>query len=182
MQVNPFEKIECSLKDHNVDLFSVSLAEQLNFGMAYLMHSFEIDPDKAYDCVLNVIEKLINNFDKLCKKEDFNIAGYFLQSLKNEYRLMYRWEKRVFPISTMEEYKFRQEAIYNQLFTEDEKISLRHCIEKLPEDHKEFIKWNISNPKPKPKEIKDKYYLTVNAYYQRKHKIIKRLKKCLGAF
>lgn len=182
MQVNLFEKVEISIKERDLKTFSTAISTHVNFGIAYLVHTFEIDPDQAYDCVMNVIEKLIGSFDMLCDKDHFNIAGYYLQSLKNEYRLFYRKEKKVFSHADFENIRAKQEAIYDQLFSNEEKLSLRRCIEKLPADQKEFIYWNISNPKPQAKEVEQKFDLTINAFYQRKHKIINKLRRCLGVF
>lgn len=180
MHNNSFDKITRAIDNKNKALFSEEIADCIDFGQAYLISTYQIDIDLAYDCVMNVLEKLIENFFQIAKKKDLNFGGYFIQSLKNEYLQHYRKDKKVDQTHSLSDFQDTHEQVYDVLFTQDDKNSLKRCIEKLPEDHFEFISWVLKNEKPDKELLKKKYDITVNAFYQRKHRIINMLKKCMG--
>lgn len=55
---------------------------------------------------------------------------------------------------------------------------LKKCINKLDDKNKEFIHYILENPKMKTEEIAEHFSMTVNATWQKKHRLIHKLREC----
>lgn len=186
MQSNSFEKISKALEVSDKTTFSVVLADCADFGQAYLMQSFKIEPDLAYDCVMNIIEKMIEQFDKLTEMDDLNFNGYFLKALKNEFLQYHRKEKRIYTNENIEQlreqYELTQYEIFEVLYDSNDIKKLRKCMRRLKGEESRLIEWSADNLKPEADDIHAFFNININAYYQRKSRIIKKIKKCMGLF
>jgi RNA polymerase sigma factor (sigma-70 family) len=55
---------------------------------------------------------------------------------------------------------------------------LKKCINKLDDKNKAFIHYLLENPKMKTEEIAEHFNMTVNATWQKKHRLIHKLREC----
>jgi len=55
---------------------------------------------------------------------------------------------------------------------------LSHCINKLDDKNKTFVRFLFENPKMKTEEIAGYFNMSINATWQKKHRLINKLKSC----
>jgi len=78
-----YRKIVLALEEGDRELFGEYLAVYIPIAEAFLMYTYRIDKQEAYDVTMAVIESLLTNFDNIKGKEHENFSSYLLMSLRN---------------------------------------------------------------------------------------------------
>jgi|GEM_PF-2404561 RNA polymerase sigma factor (sigma-70 family) len=182
MKSNKIDQINLALKTCNEELFRGGLTSSVDYGVAYLLSKYTSDTDFAYDCVMSVIERLIVRFDSLCGADDFHFNSYFIKACKNQLLSDIRKLRRTEPLIDSHNLQDSNETIYEMLFSRDQKEWLSHCLSKLNDHQFDFIAWLFQNPRAEKLELEGHFSLPVNAVYQKKHRIVKILQKCISLF
>lgn len=182
MTSNNIDNINLAIQTNDEELYKKSLPDSIDYGVAYLLSRYTTDSNQAYDCVMAVIERLLLKFDSLAGDKDFNFASYFIESCKNQYFSDKRKLKRNDPLIDTQDIFDRNEGIYDILFDREQKEMLRRCIKKLNDHQYNFITWLFQNPDADAVELEGRFSISMNAVYQKKHRIVRLLQKCIGFF
>lgn len=66
-----------------------------------------------------------------------------------------------------------------RLIDREREEALSECLESLPPEQKEFIGYWLSHPDARASEVAERFGITVNNAWTRKHRIIRALQRCL---
>ena len=182
MKSTKIDQISLALKTCNEELFRNSLTDTVDYGVVYLLSKYTSDADFAYDCVMAVIERLLVRFNSLCGANDFYFNSYFIEACKNQYLTEKRKIGKTDPLHNSQDLRDTSDSVYDILFNKDQKEWLRHCLSKLNDRQFDFIAWLFQNPRAENSELEGYFSLPINAIYQKKHRIVKLLQKCIGLF
>lgn len=182
MKPTKLELINQSFETCNEELFKEHINDSIDYGVAYLLSSYTKDKNLAYDCVMAVIERLLTRFDSLCGKSDFRFSSYFIESCKNQYL---SHKRKLIKSDTLEDIHNVYDAsqnLYDILFSREQKEIFRRCLTKLNNHQLDFIAWLFRHPDAEIAEMEGHFSIAINAIYQKKHRIVKILQKCIGFF
>ncbi|MFN1835525.1 RNA polymerase sigma factor [Balneola sp. MJW-20] len=146
----------------------------IKFLLVHVNASKQDAEDCAQNTLLIAIEKIRG--DHLTKPEA--VISYLLTTAKHEY-LKTVGRNREY---TFEEFPVTPSQSADQLFRllEKEKIAqLNACVKKLDPGNREFIQYWFDHPNHEAAVVADKFKMSVNNVWTKKHRIIKELQLCL---
>lgn len=182
MKSTNFNQITLALKTCNEELYKTCLTDSVDYGIAYLISRYSADNDFAYDCVMAVIERMLVRFDSLCGNSNIHFSSYFIEACKNQYLSERRKLKSTDPLSNSYDINDATANIYDILYSKEQKEFLRRCLNKLNDHQFEFIAWLFQHAGAENTALEGHFSLPINAIYQKKHRIVKLLQKCVSLF
>ena len=129
--------------------------------------------EAAQLAIIQVVQKI--QLDQI--REPKAIKSYLITCAKrNIYRLTRLGPTIVY--DERAEYSIDPTQQADTIINKEKRELLKRCINKLDEKNKVFVQYLLENPKMKTEEIAKHFNMTVNATWQKKHRMINKLRDC----
>lgn len=144
----------------------------------YLVSKLDASDADAEDAVQRMFEYVIPKIQNDEIKTPSGLLSYMLTGARHSYlRISERRE-----MDDYEEYNENYVSEPNQawnLINEENRKILKNCIKKLKKSYKSMAKFILSYPNADGEEIAEKFDITLNNAWIRKHRVLKKLTDCV---
>ncbi|MEX0681257.1 MAG: sigma-70 family RNA polymerase sigma factor [Balneolales bacterium] len=171
-------KLITAIKNGKQKELDTLYTEAFDILCGYLRSTMRANLPDAEDCAQHAIMMTIKRIQNNAIKEPESIYSYLIQSAKNRY-LRVRFENNRSNYQDNMEPYIPVEEQTDYLVTEEEQLALENCLEKLPSDSKSFIDFWLTYPNSQARDVAEKFGISVNNVWIKKHRIIKKLTDCI---
>lgn len=145
---------------------------------SFLIVRLGVGPEDAEDCTQNTLLLAVEKIreDKLNNPD--SIIFYLFTTAKNDYLKLLASRKDGRHESLQGDLS-EEPAQLNKLLSKEKKKFLKQCVESLKEDYKNYIQYWLENPDKEAIDVANKFGISVNNAWTKKHRIIQVLKDCI---
>lgn len=146
----------------------------------YLMAKFSAEEVDAEDAIQTMLLKTLIKArnDKIKNPDAF--LGYIYSATRNEYLKIARKK-----LASGEDSLARIEGDFpgqlEKLLDEEKMRILEHCLQTLKSAHQSYIAYWFENPGEEASKVAEKFKISVNNAWTKKHRIIRMLNECYQA-
>lgn len=144
--------------------------------LAFLRIHMNASEDDAEDVSQEALLTAVEIIKRDQIKNPDQVVSYILTICRNAYLKIQKNER-----TTSLEGINRQQQEPRQLqslLDQEQKQLLQLCLDKLPENHQQFIQYWFDHPDAHTRKVADYFNISINNAWTRKHRIIKKLKEC----
>ena len=143
----------------------------------YLISNLNATPEDAEDAVQKMFEYVICKIIQGDIKNPGGILSYMLTGSRHAYlKSLRNTELEVFDELISEPFSGPDQI--ENLLKEEQKHILKGCIEKLDGHYRSMCEFILENPSANSLELAEKFDISVNNAWIRKHRLIKQLSEC----
>jgi DNA-directed RNA polymerase specialized sigma24 family protein len=152
-------------------------SEALPILKKYLISNLNATPEDAEDAVQKMFEYVISKIIQGEIKNPGGILSYMLTGSRHAYlKSLRNIELEVFDELISEPFSGPDQ--FEKLLREEQKNILKGCIEKLDGHYRSMCEFILENPSANSVELAEKFNISVNNAWIRKHRLIKQLSEC----
>lgn len=169
--------VEAVQKDDEAGI-SKLVPELFNVLVAYLRAEMGANQDDAKDCAQQALITGIENIRSQRIHNSRSIHRYLLTICRNNYlRMQERFQKHTSDFNV--EYLLHPESDLQALLDQERMDLLYECLLMLTPKNREFIEFWFRYPGAETGEAAERFGISVNNAWIRKHRIIKTLNRCI---
>ncbi len=131
----------------------------------------------AEDAVQMMFLYIINSIREGKIRNPSGLLSYMIVTCRHSYLKNRDGLKADLPGEDLEE-PVQEECQLTRLINQEKERIYEECIESLPDDQREFIRYWLSHPDSSAREIGEHFEISENNAWTRKHRIMKRLRAC----
>lgn len=173
-----YEKFAEALNSGDSKEVEALYSEAFEILCRYLSINFNADHQDAQECAQHALVMTMERLQKGAIRNKKSLFSYLLKSAKNHYVRMKQEQEKNSLHDNIERYIPIQEQA-DLMVTEERKKALQSCLAALDEPSREFILYWLENPDAKSGEVAQNFNITVNNVWTKRHRIIKKLNKCV---
>lgn len=143
----------------------------------YLIARMGASPENAEDAVQQMFEYLIPKIREDVIDNPGGLAKYMMKAARHTYLNLLRDYNLNEYEELAEEPGVDETQIWN-LVNDDRKQILRYCIDKLKNHYRALVEFLFKYPEADAKDVAEKFDISVNNAWQRRHRVIKHLSSC----
>ncbi|SMO46467.1 RNA polymerase sigma factor [Fodinibius sediminis] len=145
--------------------------------MAFLRIHMNASEDDAKDASQEALIRALESIkrDKL-KNPDY-VVSYILSICRNSY-LKLKQQKQTTSLNELTDQHHQAPRQLQSLLNKEQMRLLQWCLDQLAEKHRQFIQYWFDHPDAHTQKVADRFNITVNNAWTRKHRVIKKLNDC----
>ncbi|WP_069131922.1 RNA polymerase sigma factor [Rhodohalobacter halophilus] len=152
-------------------------ADSLVILKKYLIARMGATPENAEDAVQQMFEYLIPKIREDVIDNPGGLAKYMMKAARHTYLNLLRDYNFNEYEELAEEPVVPENQIWN-LINDDRKQILKHCIDKLKAHYRSLVEFLLTYPEADAADVAEKFDISVNNAWQRRHRVIKHLSSC----
>lgn len=171
------ERLYLAIK--NQDQISISKYTKVIFIdlVKYLSSTLKACDDDCQEAAQLAIIQVVQKIQTDQIREPKAIKSYLLTCAKRNIYRMARFGPTIV-YDDRAEYAVDTAEQTENIINKEMEALLKRCIHKLDDHNKAFINYLLEHPKMKTEEIAEHFNMTVNATWQKKHRLIVKLREC----
>lgn len=152
-------------------------ADSLIILKKYLIARMGATSEDAEDAVQQMFEYLIPKIRDDVIDNPGGLAKYMMKAARHTYLNLLRDYNLNEHEELAEEPSIEEKQMWN-LVNEDRRQILKYCIDKLKNHYRDLVEFILKYPEADAKDVAEKFDISVNNAWQRKHRVIKHLSSC----
>lgn len=147
--------------------------------MAFLRIHMNASKADAEDCAHNTLILAMEAIKEGRLREQDRVISYILSIARNDYLKLQRDRREKYLEELSSDYEQYVEPDQLQaLFDKEQERLLKGCLNQLEEKYQRFMQYWLDHPDDHAESVAEKFGISINSVWTRKHRLIKRLNEC----
>lgn len=169
--------VQATLEDDQFQLNKI-LDQIFKVLIFYLLGTMHCSKEDAEDCAQQAIMNILEKIKEKKIKDPERIFPYLLKSCRNNCLRLMRYNGKFISDEHFTYLTEPPRQLLN-LLDEEEAAALKTCVATLSDLHKTFLDYMFNLPGIDANQIAEHFGISVASVWSRKHRIIRKLSKCV---